>query len=238
MTTETLKEQWIELPSWQKVLLILIFAAGLIYGIFFLYIQPKFSEISKIEKEVSTLEKEVAFLQKVATPENIKKLNQELTKIKEKNQQLREKLSEIKKIIPEESKINKILSFISNSAYASKLTLNQFKVQKVKKVVAYYDSAKDKIVITDDKEKPKIAKQNKKGKKKKANSSKPKGVKLNQVQMYADFTGDVNSLVNFLSDVSKSERYISIDNISIKKGKNNLNIKVNLSTFYSREGKT
>ncbi len=237
MTTETLKEQWIELPSWQKVLLVLILAAVIMYGIFFLYIQPKYEEIAKIEKDVTSLEKEVAFLQKVATPENIKKLNKEYTKIQEENRLLRQKLSEIKKIIPEASKINKILSFVSTSASANNITLNQFKVNKVRKVVAYYDSANDKIVITDEKKKPKAVKKQKKGKKKKTESQKPKGVKLNQVQMFADLTGDIPGFVKFLADVSKSERYISIDNILIRKGKNNLNIKLNLSTFYSREGK-
>ena len=237
MTTETLKEQWIELPSWQKVLLILILAAVVMYGIFFLYIQPKYGEIAKIEKEVTSLEKEVNFLHKVATPENIKRLNKEYAKIQKENQLLRKKLSEIKKIIPETSKINKILSFISTSASVNNITLNQFKVNKVRKVIAYYDSTNDKIVITDEKKKPKAAKSHKKGKKKKPEPPKPKGIKLNQVQMFADLTGDIPGFVKFLADVSKSERYISIDNILIRKGKDNLNIKLNLSTFYSREGK-
>ena len=236
MSTEALKEQWVELPSWQKILLILIFAAIIMYGIFFLYIQPKYMEISKVEKEVNNLEKEVTFLKKIATPENIKKLNQEYAKVKKTNQELREKLKEIKKIIPEESKINKILSFISTSAETNNITLNQFKVSKVKKVVAYYDSKNDKIVIKDDKGKPKPQK-SKKRKNKKAKQKEPKGIKLNQVQMAADFNGNIPGFVKFLADVSKSERYISIDNILVKKGKNDLNIKLNLSTFYSREGK-
>jgi hypothetical protein len=236
LTTETLKEQWIELPSWQKILLILIFAALIMYGIFFLSIQPKYTEISKIEKEVSSLDKEVTFLKKIATPENIKTLNQELAKVKEKNKQLRIKLQELKKIIPEKSKINKILSFISTSAFFNNLTLNQFKVNKTRKVVAYYDSKNDKIVIKEDKKQKTVVKKSKKGKKKKK-VNQPKGVKLNQIQMYADLTGDIPGLVKFLADISKSKRYISIDSISISKGKTDLNIKLNLSTFYSREGK-
>ncbi len=239
MSTEALKEQWIELPSWQKILLILIFAAIIMYGIFFLSIQPKYTEISKIEKEVNSLDKEVTFLQKIATPENIKKLNQEYLSIQKENEKLKTKLKEIKKIIPEKSQINKILSFISTSASNSNITLNQFKVNKTKKVIAYYDSTNDRIIIKDEKAQQKVAnkQKGKRGKKKKNQPPKPKGVKLNQIQMYADMTGDIPGFVKFLTDVSKSERYISIDNIVIKKGKNDLNIKLNLSTFYSREGK-
>ncbi len=233
MSVEDLKQQWADIPEWQK--LVLIIAAGffVLYGIYFMFVQPKQETITKIQKEVNILESEVNRLKKFATPENLRKLDNDIVNIQNEVAKLKEELKEIEKIIPSGTNINEVLAYVSMSAMNSKMILDSFKVYKEKHVVVSYDEKNDILKIQE----PQKVKTAKKGKKKKKKKKKKHEQKLHmkQIQIEISLKGNVKNLKAFLTNLSKSKRYIAVDKLHLVKGKDNLSSKIKLNTLYLPE---
>jgi len=232
VSVEDLKQQWIDIPEWQK--LVILAAAGffILYGIFFMFIQPKQESVNKLSKEVNILETEVNRLKKYATPENLRNLDKDIVKIQSEINQLKDELKILEKIIPEGTNVNQILSYVSLASLNSKMILDSFKVSKAKTVIVSYDENNDMLKIQ---EPSKNNKKQKKLKKKTTKKQKQQKIRMKQIDIDIDLKGNIRNLKDFLVILSKSKRYISVNSMHIVKGKDALNSKIKLNTLYLPE---
>ncbi len=222
-----LKQQWAEIPEWQKF--VLIFAAGffILYGIYFMLIQPKKENIRKLSQEVDTLERQVNTLKRYTSPAYIKRLENEISSIQKEIAQLKDELKDVEKIIPTDKNLDQILSYISFSANRSKLVLEKFKVSDEKTVWVSYNEKTKNLKF----------KKHKTEQQTETKQSKPitKEVRMKQINIDILLKGDVKKLKNFLVGLSKSERYIAVDNIHLVKGEESLSSEIKLKTLYLPE---
>ncbi|WP_029520003.1 hypothetical protein [Persephonella sp. IF05-L8] len=218
---DAIKEQWEGLPEWQKILLVGVFTALALYGIYVLYIEPKKMEEKRLEEEVNNLQTQVDRLKRFARPEIRKKLEDKLAEVKAEIQSLNKQLEEIKSVIPTEEQAQEILRFISEAANRSNMSMNEFKVSNPEEVYMRYNKSKDKVEIV-------TAKTKKKDK---------SFIKINRVRVQLDMSSrNLSNLLIFLRRLGKSDRFFSLDNVYIEKVKgkelNTFKIKVIVSTYF------
>ncbi|WP_297456558.1 hypothetical protein [Persephonella sp.] len=218
---DAIKEQWEELPEWQKILLVGILTVLVLYGIYVLYIEPKQVEEKRLKEEVNNLQIQVDRLKRFARPEIRKKLEDKLAQVKAEIHSLNKQLQEIKSVIPTEEQTQEILRFISDAAMRSDMAMNEFKVSNPEEVYMRYNKSRDRVEIVTDKAKKKDK----------------SFIKINRVKVQLDMNSrNIASLIMFLRRLGQSNRFFSLDNISIEKatGKqfNAYKIKVVVSTYF------
>jgi len=226
MDLVNIKEQWEKTPGWQKAFLLIALTGAVLYLIFIILISPKYDEYKTLNEEVQNLEKELELLKLSANPQIQLVLEKKLQQIKANLKNIENKLEVMKKIIPPKSNLDDILDVISLSAKKSMLTLNSFKVEKEEDVILYYNKNTDRLEVfnptpnKDKKEEQKIPEN---------------ALKLKKISITANVSGNFNSIKNLLDEIAKSERFISAENISIKKDGRMLNGVVKLAIYYLPE---
>ncbi|WP_456400743.1 GspMb/PilO family protein [Persephonella sp.] len=227
MNLESLKAQWAELPEWQKILVIFLFSGLLIYGLYMTLIESKLTEKKELTEEVQSLNLQVERLKRAARPEIRKKLEDKYTMVQREIEELNKQLERLKGIVPPSEDIQYILSFISTSVFNSKMTLNNFTVSKTEDIYLRYNKLEDRLEILSPS----------KGKKVKS------AVNMKRIVISLDMMGEVSELIRFIRNLSKSERYLRIDKVSLQRsnqnnrGGNMLSINMIVSTYYLPEGK-
>ena len=220
------KEQWENIPEWQKTLLLIALTGGVLYLIFIILIFPKDDEYKTLNKEVQNLEKELELLKSSTNPQIQLVLEKKLQQAKADIKNIENKLEVMKKIIPPEPNLDDILNVVSFSAKKSMLTLNSFKIEKEEDVILYYNKNTNKLEVfnpTPNKDK------------KEEQEIPENAIKLKKINITVNVSGNFNSIKNFLDEMAKSERFISAENISIKKEGGMLNSVVKLAVYYLPE---
>jgi Tfp pilus assembly protein PilO len=226
MDLVNIKEQWENTPGWQKALLLIVLTVGVLYLIFTILISPKYDEYKALNEEVQNLENEIELLKSSVNPQIQLVLEKKLQQVKTDIKNIENKLEVMKKIIPPEPNLDDILDVVSLSAKKSMLTLNSFKVEKEEDVILYYNKDTDRLDVfnptpnKDKKEEQKIPEN---------------AIKLKKINITVNVSGNFNSIKNFLDEIAKSERFISAENVSIKKEGGMLNGVVNLAIYYLPE---
>jgi Tfp pilus assembly protein PilO len=226
MDLVNIKEQWEKTPRWQKAFLLIALTGAVLYLIFIILISPKYDEYKTLNEEVQNLEKELELLKSSVNPQIQLVLEKKLQQVKANLKNIENKLEVMKKIIPPKPNLDDILDVVSLSATKSMLTLNSFKVEKEEDVILYYNKNTDRLEVfnptpnKDKKEEQKIPEN---------------AIKLKKISITANVSGNFNSIKNFLDEIAKSERFISAENVSIKKEGGMLNGVVNLAIYYLPE---
>jgi Tfp pilus assembly protein PilO len=226
MDLVNIKEQWEKTPRWQKAFLLIALTGAVLYLIFIILISPKYDEYKTLNEEVQNLEKELELLKSSVNPQIQFVLEKKLQQVKANLKNIENKLEVMKKIIPLKPNLDDILDVVSLSAKKSMLTLNSFKVEKEEDVILYYNKNTDRLEVfnptpnKDKKEEQKIPEN---------------AIKLKKISITANVSGNFNSIKNFLDEIAKSERFISAENVSIKKEGGMLNGVVNLAIYYLPE---
>jgi Tfp pilus assembly protein PilO len=226
MDLVNIKEQWEKTPRWQKAFLLIALTGAVLYLIFIILISPKYDEYKTLNEEVQNLEKELELLKSSVNPQIQLVLEKKLQQVKTDLKNIENKLEVMKKIIPPKPNLDDILDVVSLSAKKSMLTLNSFKVEKEEDVILYYNKNTDRLEVfnptpnKDKKEEQKIPEN---------------AIKLKKISITANVSGNFNSIKNFLDEIAKSERFISAENVSIKKEGGMLNGVVNLAIYYLPE---
>jgi Tfp pilus assembly protein PilO len=226
MDLVNIKEQWEKTPRWQKAFLLIALTGAVLYLIFIILISPKYDEYKTLNEDVQNLEKELELLKSSVNPQIQLVLEKKLQQVKANLKNIENKLEVMKKIIPPKPNLDDILDVVSLSAKKSMLTLNSFKVEKEEDVILYYNKNTDRLEVfnptpnKDKKEEQKIPEN---------------AIKLKKISITANVSGNFNSIKNFLDEIAKSERFISAENVSIKKEGGMLNGVVNLAIYYLPE---
>ena len=226
MDLVNIKEQWEKTPRWQKAFLLIALTGAVLYLIFIILISPKYDEYKTLSEDVQNLEKELELLKSSVNPQIQLVLEKKLQQVKANLKNIENKLEVMKKIIPPKPNLDDILDVVSLSAKKSMLTLNSFKVEKEEDVILYYNKNTDRLEVfnptpnKDKKEEQKIPEN---------------AIKLKKISITANVSGNFNSIKNFLDEIAKSERFISAENVSIKKEGGMLNGVVNLAIYYLPE---
>ncbi len=218
MNLDSLKSQWGDLPEWQKLLVVVVVTFAIAYGIYMLFIGDKVSEKENLNRQVTALEREVLRLKKASKPEIKKKLTKKLKEIEVEIEKLNKKLAELKNIIPEKENSQYLLTFFSSAVQENGLILNSFKISEPEDVILSTKEGEKGIRIV-------------KGKKTRSK----KEIRLKRIVLTLNLAGDLGSLYKLIKTLGKSERYIRVDKVSIKKKKKFLSIKLKVSTFYLPE---
>jgi Tfp pilus assembly protein PilO len=106
------------------------------------------------------------------------------------------------------------------------LILNSFKVEKEEEVILYYNKSTNKLEVFN----PTPNKDKKEEQKVPENA-----IKLKKININANVSGSFNSIKNFLDEIAKSERFISAENVFIKKEGGLLTGVVKLAVYYMPE---
>ena len=226
MDLVNIKEQWEKTPGWQKAFLLIALTGAVLYLIFIILISPKYDEYKTLNEEVQNLEKELELLKSSVNPQIQLVLEKKLQQVKANLKNIENKLEVMKKIIPPKPNLDDILDVVSLSAKKSMLTLNSFKVEKEEDVILYYNKNTDRLEVfnpTPNKDK------------KEEQEIPENAIKLKKINITANVSGNFNSIKNFLDEIAKSERFISAENVSIKKDGGMLNGVVNLAIYYLPE---
>lgn len=224
-----IREQWEQTPFWQRMLLIVI---GLLFFAFAVYnflLSPKLEEYKNLNEEVSNLGNQIELLKNSVDAKKQKILEKKLEEIKEAIKQDEIKLQSLSNIIPPKPNIDDVLNIVSLTARKNMIILNFFKVDKEEEIYLYYNKDTDKL----EEIKPKQYNTN--------NDKKiqipENAIKLKRIVISTDMFGDMKSTKNFLDDVSKSERFIAVDNIVLKNEGSALRSTINLLVYYLPEDK-
>jgi len=226
MDLTNIKEQWGNIPEWQKAFLLIALTGAVLYLIFIILISPKYDEYKTLNEEVQNFEKELELLKSSVNPQIQLVLEKKLQQVKTDIKNIENKLEVMEKIIPPKSNLDDILDVVSLSAKKSMLTLNSFKVEKEEDVILYYNKNTDRLEVfnpTPNKDK------------KEEQEIPENAIKLKKINITANVSGNFNSIKNFLDEIVKSERFISAKNVSIKKEGGMLNSVVKLAVYYLPE---
>jgi Tfp pilus assembly protein PilO len=221
-----IKEQWENTPGWQKALLLIVLTGGALYLIFEILVSPKYNEYKALNEEVQNLENEVKLLKSSINPQIQLTLEKKLQQVETDIKNTEDKLEVMEKIIPPKPNLDDILDIVSLSAKKSMLTLNSFKIEKEEDIILYYNKDTDKLEVfnptpnKDKKEEQKIPEN---------------AIKLKKISITVNVSGNFNSIKNFLDEMAKSERFISVENVSIKKEGGFLNSVIKLAVYYLPE---
>jgi len=147
MDLTNIKEQWGNIPEWQKAFLLIALAGAVLYLIFIILISPKYDEYKTLNEEVQNLEKELELLKSSVNPQIQLVLEKKLQQVKTDIKNIENKLEVMEKIIPPKSNLDDILDAVSLSAKKSMLTLNSFKVEKEEDVILYYNKNTDRLEV-------------------------------------------------------------------------------------------
>jgi len=219
---DDLKQQWENLPQWQKLLVIFGFSFALIYLIYILFLSEKLDEKNKLAEEVGNLSSEVETLENSIKPENKIRLQKQLQQIKKEIEELNNKLAVLEKKIPSKPETDEILDIIYKDSKQAKLTLSNFKIEKEEDVYISYNQETKKVDFFVPTDKNKNPPQN--------------SIKLKKQVINTSFaTDDMSNLSKFINILSKEERFISIENMEIKKEGQGLKINLSISTYYLGE---
>jgi Tfp pilus assembly protein PilO len=229
MDLTNIKEQWENTPGWQKALLLIVSTVGVLYLIFIILISPKYNEYKALNEEVQNLENEIGVLKSSVNPQIQLVLEKKLQQVKADLKNIENKLEVMKKIIPPNPNLDDILDVVSLSAKKSMLTLNSFKVEKEEDVILYYNKNTDRLEVFNP-----MPNKDKKDKKKEQKIPE-NAIKLKKINITVNVSGNFNSIKSFLDEIAKSERFISTENISIKKEGELLNSVIKLAVYYLPE---
>jgi Tfp pilus assembly protein PilO len=226
MDLTNIKEQWENTPGWQKALLLIVLTGGVLYFIFIILVSPKYNEYKALNEEIQNLENEVELLKSSVNPRIQFILEKKLQQAKIDIKNIENKLEVMKKIIPPKPNLDDILDVVSLSAKKSMLALNSFKVEKEEDIILYYNKDTDRLEVFD----PTSNKDKKEGQEIPENA-----IKLKKINITVNVSGNFNSIKNFLDEMAKSERFISTENVSIKKEGGFLNSVIKLAVYYLPE---
>jgi len=226
MDLTNIKEQWENTPGWQKALLLIVLTGGVLYFIFIILVSPKYNEYKALNEEIQNLENEVELLKSSVNPRIQFILEKKLQQAKIDIKNIENKLEVMKKIIPPKPNLDDILDVVSLSAKKSMLALNSFKVEKEEDIILYYNKDTDRLEVFD----PTSNKDKKEGQEIPENA-----IKLKKINITVNVSGNFNSIKNFLDEMAKSERFISTENVSIKKESGFLNSVIKLAVYYLPE---
>ncbi|ACN98201.1 hypothetical protein SULAZ_0675 [Sulfurihydrogenibium azorense Az-Fu1] len=224
-----IKQQWEMTPKWQKIFLILVIFGAIAYLIFISFISQKLEEYSNLQQEVETLESNLNTLKAIANPQKEKVLKLKIKNIKNEIDENNGKLEVLSKIIPSDPKIEEILKIITNYALSSGLIINGFKVEKEEDVYLFYDKESDTLKT--------IPKNQEKEKNKESTNQIPKeALNVKKIYLSSSFSGGIDQLKNLLNYLSKSERLIIVESLSIKKESSKLlNFNLSYVIYYMPE---
>lgn len=216
-----IKQQLSNLPTWQKIAL----SVASVIAVSYFLIYPKYEEYSALNDEVQKLEKEVEVLKASTNPQTQLLLQKKLKQTEAEIEDVKGKMATIERIIPSKPNLDDILNVISLSAKKDNVILNSLKVDKVEDVILYYDKNANKLL-------PFNPTQTQSNDKKQQQKIPENAIKLKKISITANISGDFNSTRDFVKDLSNSARFISIENISIKKVNELLNSTINIATYY------
>ncbi len=236
MTKEEIKYQWISLPQWQRVLIVLIAVISVLYLFWFFFISPKRERIKTLKAEVNQLQAQVERLRETAKPEKLRKLNEKIIAIKKETEKIKQDIKQLEARIPSKPDFENILLTVSNILSSNDMYIKDLGIKNEKTIYVYKEG--DKLVFYEKRKQKKQTQTTKNRKNTKQNQKQKEEIKLKEVPVTVEATGSIRSLKNALEHIAKSERFLSVESISLEKDKQGiLSAKINIKTYYIPEKK-
>lgn len=252
------REQLEKVKGLQKNALLIAPTILILCLIFVFLILPKYDEYQNLDKEVQNLENDIALLKSAASPQTQALLEKKMKETEFDLKTTKEKLEIIRKIIPPKPNLDEILDIISLDAKESAVTLNSLKPSAEENITLFYNKNTNRLetfnpqpvnnqnnnqnnnqINNQNNSQIKVATNNQikvQDKNKKQEQKAPdNAVTFKKININVDVSGSFNSIENFLGKLSRSERFISVENISIKKEGGTLRALISLSTYYLPE---
>jgi Tfp pilus assembly protein PilO len=222
---EKIKELRKIAPTILILCLVLCLASALIWY--------KYDEYRDLDREVQSLENDIALLKSAVSPQTKALLEKKIKEAEIDLKNTKEKIEIMKKIIPSKADLDEILDIISSNAEKSKVVLNSLKPSAEENITLYYNKNTNKLEVFN----PQTTNnQNKSQDKNKQEQKMPKdAINFKKININVDVSGSFNSIEKFLEGISKSKRFMSIENISIKKEGEMLRALITFSTYYLPE---
>ncbi len=231
MTKEEIKYQWLSLPEWQRLVVVGIFVAAIIYFFYFLVIIPKKEKVESLNEDVTELQEKVDRLRAIAKPEKLRELNKKYLSIKKDIENLKIQIAKLEKKIPSRLDIEELIMILSNTMYLNNLRIENIGVKKEKTIYVYKEG--DRLVFSEKKKEQKVNKVVTGQKKKTVKKHKKEEIKLKEVTILLNAEGSIPNLKRALESISKSRRFLSIDKLKLYKDKSGiLKYTLNLKTYY------
>ncbi len=125
---ENLKAQWEQTPLWQRVLVIVIFSAGVLFALHkFVALEEK-KKINTLKEEIQNLRSEIKRYKETVNPAFIEHLKEELKKLEEQEVVKRQEFERIVGKVPYKEEVNVIIKEIGNIALSSGLSVLSIKI--------------------------------------------------------------------------------------------------------------
>ncbi len=231
MTKEEIKYQWLSLPEWQRLVVVGIFVAAIIYFFYFLVIIPKKDKVKSLNEDVTELQEKVDRLRAIAKPEKLRELNRKYLSIKKDIENLKIQIAKLEKKIPSQLNIEELIMILSNTMYMNNLRIENIGVKKEKTIYVYKEG--DRLIFSEKKKEQKVNKVVTGQKKKTVKKHKKEEIKLKEVTILLNAEGSIPNLKRALDSISKSRRFLSIDKLKLYKDKSGiLKYTLNLKTYY------
>ncbi len=231
MTKEEIKYQWLSLPEWQRLVVVGIFVAAIIYFFYFLVIIPKKDKVKSLNEDVTELQEKVDRLRAIAKPEKLRELNRKYLSIKKDIENLKIQIAKLEKKIPSQLNIEELIMILSNTMYMNNLRIENIGVKKEKTIYVYKEG--NRLIFSEKKKEQKVNKVVTGQKKKTVKKHKKEEIKLKEVTILLNAEGSIPNLKRALDSISKSRRFLSIDKLKLYKDKSGiLKYTLNLKTYY------
>ncbi len=120
---ENLRAQWEQLPTWQRALVVVIFSAVVLYGIYnFLIVEEK-KRIETLKKDISNLRAEIDRYKQTINPAFLESLRKELKRLKEEEKVQRIEFEKAVGKVPTKDDVNVIIKDLGNLAIGKGLSV-------------------------------------------------------------------------------------------------------------------
>ncbi len=198
---EKIKEQLEELPVWQRALLVVVVAAGIIFALHKFVVVEEKKKIEAINQEISNLRAEIKKYQQTINPVFLENLRKELKRLREEEVQKRKEFEEVVGKVPYKEEVNVIIKEIGNIALNSGLAILKMEIQDPKKLHFTVNNGIVQIVNP-------AANQNAQGNNQGAQAQAqaqqaPQGVPLYIFKLAMKIEGSSEAILNFFSSLAE-----------------------------------
>ena len=121
----SLKEQWEATPVWQRVVVAVVLPLVAIGAVWFYMIKPDMEQKERLTKEKKQLSQEIAKYKRLIRPGALKRLEEQLEKLKEEEKVKKTELEKVVGKIPTQEEIEKVFGEMNDIALSKNLIITR-----------------------------------------------------------------------------------------------------------------
>ncbi|WP_457601004.1 type 4a pilus biogenesis protein PilO [Hydrogenivirga sp.] len=219
----SLKEQWEATPVWQRMVVAIVLPLVVIGAVWLYVIKPDMERRDKLVRDKQQLEQEIAKYKRLIKPGALKRLEDQLEKLKEEEEQKKLELEKVVGKIPTQEEIEKVFGEINEIALSknliiTRIALSQPKVQNLQLV----EKGGRKFVKVAGQPQQKQKRRARRGRRGKAKAKKApvrSGVPVTTIEVSMNLEGTTEDISRFLEAIYKRGLVSYPKSVSLKPDK-------------------